>query len=185
MKGGQQMDCIIEERPEELVDIERIIKEYGDSLIRMCMIYLKDRALAEDAVQDTFIKVYQKYHTFNKDSEEKTWIMKIAINTCKNYMRTSWFKRVKTGLDLETVSEEKVDVNLLEQEAQKQILQEVAELNYKYKEVIMLYYYQELSTKEIAKVLGVKEAAVRVRLQRARQKLNVQLKEVKHYEERT
>lgn len=178
------MEYMIEAKIEELVDIERIIKEYGDSLLRMCMIYLKDRALAEDAVQDTFIKVYQKYHTFNKDSEEKTWIMRIAINTCKNYMRTSWFKRVKTGLDLETISEDEVDVSLLEQEMQKQILQEVAELNYKYKEVIVLYYYQELSTKEIAKILGIKEGTVRVRLQRARQKLNVQLKEVRHYEER-
>lgn len=184
MKGGAQMECIIEVEQKELVDIERIIKTYGDSLLKMCMIYLKDRDLAEDAVQDTFIKVYQKYHTFNGESEEKTWIMRIAINTCKNYMRTSWFKKVKTGFELETISEEKVEGNLLEEEMQKQLLQEVTALGHKYKEVILLYYYQELSIKEIAKVLDIKEGAVKVRLQRAREKLSMQLKEVQHDEER-
>lgn len=173
------MEYIIAEHQEEIVDIERMIHDYGESLLRMCTIYLKDRQLAEDAVQETFIKVYQKYHTFNHTSEEKTWIMSIAINTCKNYMRTSWFKRVKTGLDLETTSIDKVDACFERREHQKQLLKEVEQLSYKYKEVILLYYYQEMSTKEIAQVLGIKEGTVRVRLQRARQELSVQLKEVK------
>ncbi|MHC1749273.1 MAG: sigma-70 family RNA polymerase sigma factor [Cellulosilyticaceae bacterium] len=177
------MERIMGIQQEEDVDIERIIKVYGDSLLRMCMIYLKDRALAEDAVQDTMIKVYQKYHTFNRACEEKTWIMRIAINTCKNYMRTTWFKRVKTGWELEITSEEKVEENLLEQEEQKELLHQIGALNYKYKEVIVLYYYQEMPIKEIAIILGIKEGTVKVRLQRAREKLNVQLKEVRHYEE--
>ena len=90
-------------------------------------------------------------------------------------MRTSWFKRVKTGLDLETISKERIDQNFIERERQKQILSEIAELERKYKEVILLYYYQEMSTKEIASILHIKEGTVRVRLQRARQKLSVQL----------
>ena len=112
------MESIIEIEQQEIVEIERMMREYGDSLLRMCIIYLKDRALAEDAVQETFIKVYQKYYTFNQISEEKTWIMRIAINVCKNYMRTSWFKRVKTGLDLETISKERIDQNFIERERQ-------------------------------------------------------------------
>lgn len=177
------MEYIVEVQQEELIDIERMIKVYGDSLLRMCTIYLKDRVLAEDAVQDTFIKVYQKYNTFNGNADEKTWVMRIAMNTCKNYMRTSWFKKVKTGVELETVSTERVDEKLIAQEEQRQLLQEISELNYKYKEVLLLYYYQELATKEIAQVLGIKEGTVRVRLQRAREKLSVQLREVKQYEE--
>ncbi|MFR2839748.1 MAG: sigma-70 family RNA polymerase sigma factor [Zhenhengia sp.] len=171
------MESIIEIEQQEIVEIERMMREYGDTLLRMCIIYLKDRALAEDAVQETFIKVYQKYYTFNQISEEKTWIMRIAINVCKNYMRTSWFKRVKTGLDLETISKERIDQNFIERERQKQILSEIAELERKYKEVILLYYYQEMSTKEIASILHIKEGTVRVRLQRPRQKLSVQLEE--------
>ena len=60
------MESIIEIEQQEIVEIERMMREYGDSLLRMCIIYLKDRALAEDAVQETFIKVYQKYYTFNQ-----------------------------------------------------------------------------------------------------------------------
>ena len=171
------MESIIEIEQQEIVEIERMMRGYGDTLLRMCIIYLKDRALAEDAVQETFIKVYQKYHTFNQTSEEKTWIMRITINVCKNYMRTSWFKRVKTGLDLETISKERIDQNFIERERRKQILSEIAELERKYKEVILLYYYQEMSTKEIASILHIKEGTVRVRLQRPRQKLSVQLEE--------
>lgn len=176
------MEWIVEEEMEELVDIERIIKEYGDSLLRMCMLYLKDRALAEDVVQETLIKVYQNYPSFNNEASEKTWIMRIAINTCKNYMRTSWFSRVKVGMDLEGISGIKVDENLLEQEVHRQILQEVAQLRHTYKEVILLYYYQEMTIKEIAEILGVKEGNVKVRLQRAREKLSTRLKEVRFHE---
>lgn len=177
------MEYIIEEQ-EEIVDIERIIHEYGDSLFRMCTIYLKDKQLAEDAVQETFIKVYQKYHTFNHLSEEKTWLMRIAMNTCKNYIRTSWFKRVTTGIDLESISEERIDIGLEKKEEYKQLIQEVGKLSHKYKEVVLLYYYQEMSIGEIAQILNVKEGAVKVRLQRARQQLSVQLKEVNHCEGR-
>lgn len=177
------MEYIIQTQQEELVDIERIIYEYGDSLLRLCTIYLKDRQLAEDAVQETFIKVYQKYGTFNGVAQEKTWIMKIAMNTCKNYMRTSWFKRVTTGVNLETVSEEVVDSAIIEQEQQKKLLIEITALSYKYKEVILLYYYEEMSTREIAEVLNVKEGSVRVRLQRARERLSIKLKEVNNHEE--
>lgn len=175
------MDYIIEAQ-EELVDIERIIQEYGDSLLRMCTLYLKDEQLAEDAVQETFIKVYEKYHTFNHTSEEKTWIMRIAINTCKNYMRGSWFKRITTGFDLETISKERVDVGLEKKEQQEELVKEIIRLSPKYKEVILLYYYQEMSIREIAQILHIKEGTVKVRLQRARQQLGVQLKEVNPYE---
>lgn len=175
------MDYIIEAQ-EELVDIERIIQEYGDSLLRMCTLYLKDEQLAEDAVQETFIKVYEKYHTFNHTSEEKTWIMRIAINTCKNYMKGSWFKRITTGFDLETISKERVDVGLEKKEQQEELVKEIIRLSPKYKEVILLYYYQEMSIREIAQILHIKEGTVKVRLQRARQQLGVQLKEVNPYE---
>ncbi len=180
-EGGIKMDYIMEAQ-EELVDIERIIEEYGDSLLRMCTLYLKDRQLAEDAVQETFIKVYEKYDTFNRTSQEKTWIMRIAINTCKNYMRSSWFKRVITGFDLETTSKEKIDVGLEKKEQQEVLIKEIMSMGVKYKEVILLYYYQEMSIREIAQILHIKEGTVKVRLQRARQQLSVQLKEVHIYE---
>ena len=173
------MEMTMEMEEKNVVDLERMMNAYGDSLLRMCSIYLNDTTLAEDAVQETFIKVYEKYHTFNQASEEKTWIMRIAINVCKNYRRTSWFKRIKMGVDLETVSEEQLETHLLEKEKQQHILKEISGLDCKYKEVLLLYYYQEMSTKEIANILHIKEGTVRVRLQRARQRLGIQLEEGK------
>ena len=164
------------------VNIESIMNEYGDSLLRMCTLYVKDRYLAEDIVQDTFIKVYQKYHTFNNYSQEKTWIMSIAINTCKNYMRGSWLSKVKTGVFLESTSLINIEEDVLQAEEEKDLLEKVMQLKVKYREVILLYYYQEVGVKDIAEILNIKEGTVRVRLQRARQQLGGLFQEVNNDE---
>ncbi len=164
------------------VDIECIMNEYGDSLLRMCTLYVKDRYLAEDIVQETFIKVYQKYHTFNNHSQEKTWIMSIAINTCKNYMRGSWLSKVKTGVFLESTSLTNIEEDVLQEEKERELLEKVMQLKVKYREVILLYYYQEVGVKDIAEILNIKEGSVRVRLQRARQQLGGLLQEVNNHE---
>lgn len=75
------------------LELKRMIDAYGNDILRLCTLYLKDRHLAEDALQETFIKVWQKYSTYKGDADEKTWITRIAINVCKNYLRTSWFKK--------------------------------------------------------------------------------------------
>ncbi|MDF2596260.1 MAG: polymerase sigma factor [Clostridia bacterium] len=159
-------------------DIDRILELYGDSLLRMCYIYLRDKQLAEDAVQDTLIKIYRNYHTFKSYSSEKTWIMAIAINTCKNYMRANWFKKVVTGLRTEHSEYDSLDEKMIKDEKGQEIIEEIMQLNHKYREVILLYYYQEMSTKEISAILGIKEGTVRVRLQRAREKLSITLRKV-------
>lgn len=74
-----------------------LIDEYGTEILRLCYLYLKDYQLAEDACQDTFLKVYSNFHNFNRLSTEKTWITRICINTCKNYLRNPWKRKVKLG----------------------------------------------------------------------------------------
>ncbi len=68
--------------------LERLMREYGDSVFRMCYLYLRDYYLAEDATQETFIKAMKSYDSFLHNSNEKTWLIRIAINSCKNIMRT-------------------------------------------------------------------------------------------------
>ena len=75
------------------MELQSMLEAYGNDILRLCTLYLKDRHLAEDALQETFIKVWQKYHTYLGQANEKTWIMRIAINVCKNYLRTAWIKR--------------------------------------------------------------------------------------------
>ncbi len=153
-------------------DMKSLVAEYGDSLLRICFLYLKDPHLAEDAVQDTFIKVHKSYSKFKGNSEEKTWIMRIAINVCKNYLRSSWWKRIDETAVLESIPSSNGD-NTMQDEV---LLVEIMKLSPKYKEVVLLFYYQDMKISEIAEVLSIPENTVSVRLKRAREKLKINLK---------
>ncbi|WP_152395330.1 sigma-70 family RNA polymerase sigma factor [Paenibacillus guangzhouensis] len=151
-------------------DLQRLISDYGNSLLRMCFLYLKDIRLAEDAVQDTFVKVYTSYSQFEGKSSEKTWIMRIAINICKNYLRSSWWRRIDGSVILENIPAEVHDVE------DDTLLYQIIKLSSKYKEVLLLYYYQDMKIREIAEVLQIPESTVAVRLKRARESLKGKLK---------
>lgn len=153
-----------------------LMESYGDSVFRMCYAYLKDYQLAEDIAQETFIRVYQNYESFRNESSIKTWIMQIAINLCKNQMRTHWWKDRVQQVFLER--EEAVTENYDSVLDGRIVLKEIGKLSPKYKEVILLYYYQEFKISEIAKILNVKESTVKARLVRAREKLKPSLREV-------
>lgn len=155
-------------------NIDAIVEEYGNSVLRMCYLYLKDYQLAEDVTQETFIKVYEKIDTFRHDASIKTWIMSIAINLCKNQMRTHWFKRTSLEHFPELATKD-VYGEILKNNV---ISMEIMRLQPKYREIILLYYYQELSVKEISTILGMKEATVLQRMKRAREQLKPFLKEV-------
>jgi len=72
--------------------LEAMVAQYQHSLLRMCYMQLRDRQLAEDAVQETFIKAYRNLSAFAGKSSEKTWLMKIAINTCRDLNRSGWMR---------------------------------------------------------------------------------------------
>ena len=90
---NEKAKSISEDKKLDEMELQRMLEVYGNDVLRLCTLYLKDRHLAEDALQETFIKVWQKYHTYLGQANEKTWIMRIAINVCKNYLRTAWIKR--------------------------------------------------------------------------------------------
>lgn len=160
LKGGIEL-------PNGLPDLEEMMNKYGDNILRICYIYLKDRHLAEDAFQETFIMVYRKYNTFKGESSEITWIMRIAINICKNHLRTSWLKRVVL---MDQSAFENYIVKAEEYE-RPMLLEEIMKLKPIYKEVIFLFYYLQLNVAEIANVLKTKESTITVRLSRARDQL--------------
>ena len=80
--------------PDSLRDqtIEKLILQYQTPLLRLCYVQLQDQALAEDAVQETFLKAYKGFASFRGDSSEKTWLTRIAVNTCRDFQRGGWFK---------------------------------------------------------------------------------------------
>lgn len=151
-------------------ELEQMMNAYGAYIARTCYIYLKDWALAEDATQEVFIKAYKHNEEFRKESSQKTWLTSIAINVCKNYVRTSWFRKVQIGIEkVETYST--LEGELINQIGQSDLLKQVMDLALKYREVILLYYYQDFKVNEIANILGIGESSVKMRLTRARKKL--------------
>lgn len=156
--------------------LERLMNEYGDAIFRMCYLYLKDYHLAEDATQDTFINAMKSYDTFQNKSTEKTWITRIAINCCKNIIRTQWFRNARNNLEENMVNASESPIeDFLEKDS---ISRAIMELNENDRKIIILYYYQELSMKEIAGIIEKSENTTIQRLNRARKKLRNILLEV-------
>lgn len=160
--------------PEALEEtIERLMAQHGSSLMRLCFMILSDRGLAEDAVQETFLKAYRAYARFRHEASEYTWLTRIAVNTCKSLRARAWFRLEDRRPDPEGVPGRHAEDALPDDT----VLQAVMALRPKYKDPVLLHYYQGLSTQEIADALGIAQSTVSVRLLRARAMLRDQLKE--------
>lgn len=122
-------------------------------------------------MQEAFIRVYKYQNQFKGEASEKTWITRITINVCKDFLRSAWKRNVD--------DEEALKLIAVEDDAAKvddTVILEVMKLPDKYKNVILLFYYQDLKIAEIARALKISESTVSIRLSRARGSLNKQLK---------
>ncbi|MGI6696441.1 MAG: sigma-70 family RNA polymerase sigma factor [Christensenellales bacterium] len=165
------MDFVaVPDRVQEM-ELERLMACYGSALLRMCYVYLKDAALAEDAVQDTFLKAYKRLHTLKDADSEQAWLMRIAINTCKDYLRTAWLRRVDRRIDIATLPEASHDPEMPD----ATVVEAVMALPRKYKDVVLLRYYQGMKIKDVADALGISMDAVKTRLRRANDTLRQKL----------
>ena len=151
-----------------------LVSAYQTALLRMCYLNLQDRALAEDAVQETFIKAWKSFDTFRDESNIRTWLMRIAINTCRDMQRSWWSRHISRHVTLDMlmltegtgkISDDAMALN-----------HEIAALPLKLRETVLLYYYQDMTVNEIADALGIAPASVSGRLKRARDKLRTALK---------
>lgn len=149
----------------------RMVNDYQTALKNLCYMMLHDEALAEDAVQETFIKAYKGLAAFRGDCGQKTWLMRIAINTCRDMQRSGWFRHVDRRVSPDMMPDQ-AGGSL--EESEELALAMVA-LPVKYKEVVLLRYYQDMTIKEIAQALGIAPSSVFARLKRAEKKLRVSL----------
>ncbi len=147
--------------------LQRMMDEYGSALLRLCYVYLRDAQLAEDAVQDTFLKAYRALDAYRREGSEQTWLMRIAVNTCRDYLRTAWFRRVDRRIAPEDVPQGAVEPKLPD----NTVIREVMALSPKYKEVVLLRFYQGMKLHEIADTLHVSIETVKARLRVAKDKL--------------
>lgn len=143
--------------------LEAWLAEYGDAVLRMCYVYLEDRALAQDALQDTFVKVWRGMSSFEGGSSPKTWIMRIAMNTCKDYKRTAWLRHVDRSKAIDELPLAFQDTSA----ESRSLFQDVMRLPDKCKQVILMYYFHHMTMAETAEALGTSRATVQNRLKQA------------------
>lgn len=147
-------------------DIDDILKKYSDMVYKLALSQTKNSVNADDIFQEVFLRYVQSNKEFESEEHRKAWLIRVTINCCRKLWSSAWFRH--------TVP---LDENLKFTDSDKSVtFYTVMELPLKYRSVIHLYYYEDLSVKEISSVLGLKESTVTSRLCRARKKLREKLK---------
>lgn len=147
-------------------EAERIVSTYADTLLRLCFTYLGSVQDAEDIVQTVYLKLLVSGPEFQSPEHEKAWLIRTAVNACKDELRA--FRR--RAVPLEVIPEKTAP-----EIPASPVLDSVMALPDKYRGVIYLFYYEGYSIREIAGLLGRSETAVAAQLSRGRRKLRKML----------
>ncbi|MCR8848496.1 sigma-70 family RNA polymerase sigma factor [Rossellomorea sp. SC111] len=154
--------------------LETIMDESGERLTKLAYNYVKDWSLAEDIVQDVFVTCFRHYEKIDEITSFKAWIYRLVINRAKDVLKSSAFKRVVMNSSLYslfTSKEPLPEMSLVKRSEEEILSRSVLDLPVKYREVIILYYYEECSISEMVNVLGMNVNTIKTRLNRGRNKL--------------
>ncbi|OZI10261.1 RNA polymerase factor sigma C [Bacillaceae bacterium SAS-127] len=160
---------------------DQIMTEYGQSVLELAYSYVKNKTVAEDLTQEIFVKCYRALHTFNKRAKMKTWLWRIAINHCKDYLK-SWHVRNVQAVQTDHLShastKDDVEKAVIQKDERQMIMEATLKLPIQYRELIYLFYYEEWTIKEISEVTNIKQNTIKTRLRRAKKLLKAELGEV-------
>lgn len=150
-------------------DINEVIKAYSSMVYKIAFANLKNRDNADDIFQDVFLKYMQNKKPFDSEEHRKAWLIRVTVNCCKTFFTSPWNKGV--GLD---------DIGDIPAEEDRtssgnELMEKVLSLPPKLKNVILLFYYENMSVKEIAHALKTTEGSIKTRLNRARNLLKEEL----------
>ncbi|MEL4026857.1 sigma-70 family RNA polymerase sigma factor [Lysinibacillus endophyticus] len=153
------------------MELEEIIENYGEYLYHLSYLYVKDCQLAEEITQDVLMKYMINRTNFRGDSSIKTYLTRILINCCHDKLRKLKRKTMLSQLMFFRKNEPSIEKMYVQKEVYKTLKDSVLALPLHYREVIILFYYEEFEVKEIAKLLNVSPNTIRTRLRRARELL--------------
>ena len=149
-------------------EVNRAIERYADTVRRICMLHLKNRADTEDIFQTVFLKYLLHTAPFADDEHEKAWLIRVTINACRDLLRS--FFRSRT-VPLDAVAEQAAELP----PDHREVLDAVLSLPQKYKDVVYLHYYEGYAAPEIGRILGKNVNTVYTLLNRAKQQLREKL----------
>lgn len=157
---------------EEIID--QLMQEYSDDILHLVYTYVKNRTTAEDLTQEIFLKCYEKLNQFNQQATLKTWVYRIASNHCKDYLRSWHYRKITLSdkiLDYIPSKSKQVEEEIIANSEENILTNAVMNLSLKYREVVFLHYYEELSLAEISKITTVNINTIKTRLKRAKELL--------------
>ncbi|NLC03557.1 MAG: sigma-70 family RNA polymerase sigma factor [Tissierellia bacterium] len=146
--------------------ISEIVHTYSDMVYKLALARTKNKFDADDVFQEVFIRCMKNYNKFTSNDHIKAWLIRVTINCSNNIFNSSWFK--KTVLLNNNLKDNSLDDLNFSTEENKQVYHSVLELPKKYRTVIHLFYYEDMSIREISKALKIKEGTIKSQLHRGR-----------------
>ena len=144
--------------------VEELIDQHGDDILRLCLLYMGERQLAEDAFQETFVRAWRHLSAFRGESSAKTWLSHIAVNVCRDMLRTPWLRMRRSARSVEEMEH----LPAPDATPRHELMDAIRALPDKYREVIVLVYVQDMKLREAAAQLRLPVPTVSTRLRRAR-----------------
>ncbi len=149
------------------ITLNALISQYHTTILHLRCIILLAPTAAEDAVQETFLKAYRSLPAFRQEASAKTWLTSIALNVCRDMRKSAWWRHTERR-----VTPEELPLSTPPQDADALALgQAIARLPEKYRNAILLYYYQDMTLQEASTILKTTPSTLSKRLARARSML--------------
>lgn len=152
----------------EMTYFEGLYEKYATDVLRVSYFYLGDRQKAEDVCQDVFVRLMTNAPELT-EGREKAWLLKVALNRCRDLWRGAWMKRVVLGSPTFELIPAPDDTDRKDDE--EAMMTAIHELPSAFREVILLHYYQGYGISEIAEMMELPEGTISSRLSRGRKKL--------------
>lgn len=146
-------------------DISAAIEEYADMVQRICFLYLRNSADAEDVFQEVFLKFFQNYGSLKDEEHRKAWLCRVTFNRCKDLTKSFWKRNVISFEEME-----KFEIPF-DDTGQEDLVRAVLELPAEYREIVYLHYYEGYTIPEIAAMLGKNPNTAYTRLRQAKELL--------------
>jgi RNA polymerase sigma-70 factor, ECF subfamily len=150
-----------------------LVDQYGQSINRLVYTYVKNSHETEDLTQDIFVKCYQKLDQFSGDSSYSTWLYRIAVNHCKDYIRVHTLRRAKKSIIEQFTRSypQTTEELVINKSRQNELIHLVLELPEKYRAPIYLHYIEDKPISDVMEILGLSKNTVYTRLRRGLDKL--------------
>lgn len=170
-RESKQVEINLDRSKEE--KLEWLMNEYGQKITRLAFTYTRQKELSEDIAQEVFIRCFEHLDNFRHESTYKTWLYRITVNLCEDKLRSWSFKNIVLAEFFSTSksTEKTPEIEVLYLEDKRLISKKILSLPVKYREIIIFYYYEEMSYNEISGLLNLSIQTIKSRLHKARQLL--------------